>query len=321
MDELEVEFVLANDVGIEAEFILESEGGTDDHNELINRDMEDQHPISAITGLQDELNSKQNKLISGPFIHIDSNNKITTTYTAGDGIEIGTDGKITNTISKSDQISYENWRNPDVSNVKEGLDAALKYTTTELSITGDTVFEIGTQVSTLTFNWNPISTAVTKIEPIIGQVISTPPYTHNFTTPVTEDTTFTLSMYPLDNPDDVITGSTSIKFLPKVYWGSSVSTSVSNQEILEFNSKLSENRFAVGTDSLLVNCESGKYIYIVIPTSYIDDNFRIRIGGLNCSDYEVSTIQLVNEPGYTQDYNIYKINNLQHTQLIDVEIL
>lgn len=32
-------------------------GGTTDHRDLINRDADDQHPIKAITGLQDKLNT------------------------------------------------------------------------------------------------------------------------------------------------------------------------------------------------------------------------------------------------------------------------
>lgn len=32
-------------------------GGTTDHRDLINRDADDQHPIKAITGLQDKLNA------------------------------------------------------------------------------------------------------------------------------------------------------------------------------------------------------------------------------------------------------------------------
>ena len=35
-------------------------GGTTDHSKLTNRDADDQHPISAITGLQNELNKLQN---------------------------------------------------------------------------------------------------------------------------------------------------------------------------------------------------------------------------------------------------------------------
>lgn len=38
-----------------------ADGGTYDHNKLENRDMEDQHPISAITGLQEKLDNLDNQ--------------------------------------------------------------------------------------------------------------------------------------------------------------------------------------------------------------------------------------------------------------------
>lgn len=40
-------------------------GGTTDHTKLINRNSDNQHPINAIDGLSEELDSKQDKLISG----------------------------------------------------------------------------------------------------------------------------------------------------------------------------------------------------------------------------------------------------------------
>ena len=40
-------------------YFSSGEGGTTDHSKLINRDAADQHPMSAITGLEDALDSKQ----------------------------------------------------------------------------------------------------------------------------------------------------------------------------------------------------------------------------------------------------------------------
>ena len=40
-------------------YFSSGEGGTPDHSKLINRDAADQHPMSAITGLEDALDSKQ----------------------------------------------------------------------------------------------------------------------------------------------------------------------------------------------------------------------------------------------------------------------
>ena len=50
------EIELHNNIDGEAQAVLKEV--TSDHNELIHRDLNDQHPISAITGLQEALDSK-----------------------------------------------------------------------------------------------------------------------------------------------------------------------------------------------------------------------------------------------------------------------
>lgn len=50
-----------------------SGGGTTDHSQLSNRDAADQHPVSAIAGLQTALNGKQEKLTAGDNITIVDN--------------------------------------------------------------------------------------------------------------------------------------------------------------------------------------------------------------------------------------------------------
>lgn len=67
MADFEVNFSLDDQKPIEADFTLEEPSvidadfrivvGTPDHNLLSNRDLPDQHPISAITGLEDALNT------------------------------------------------------------------------------------------------------------------------------------------------------------------------------------------------------------------------------------------------------------------------
>lgn len=59
-----VNFVLNPDVTFYAEMKISSEsgGGTDDHSMLTNRDLDNQHPISAITGLSDSLSSLDGKV-------------------------------------------------------------------------------------------------------------------------------------------------------------------------------------------------------------------------------------------------------------------
>ena len=47
---------------------ISSGGGSSDHNRLFNRDAENQHPISAITGLQKLLDSKLESKTALPLI-------------------------------------------------------------------------------------------------------------------------------------------------------------------------------------------------------------------------------------------------------------
>lgn len=65
------EFSIEQEQPVEASFEI-SAGGTKNHNELENRDIPDQHPISAITGLENTLNNKQNRLNSGQLEAVNS---------------------------------------------------------------------------------------------------------------------------------------------------------------------------------------------------------------------------------------------------------
>jgi len=54
-EDVPVNFNTDNDFGLDMGSVIEVT--TSDHNELINRDLADQHPISAITGLQEALST------------------------------------------------------------------------------------------------------------------------------------------------------------------------------------------------------------------------------------------------------------------------
>lgn len=47
---------------------ISASSGTTDHNRLYNRDAQDQHPISAITGLQEALSTKLDSQTIQPVI-------------------------------------------------------------------------------------------------------------------------------------------------------------------------------------------------------------------------------------------------------------
>lgn len=74
MVDVAVNFTLENEESVNADFRLQpdvtyiadikTETSTKDHDKLINRDLPDQHPISAITGLEDSLEQLNDDIIA-----------------------------------------------------------------------------------------------------------------------------------------------------------------------------------------------------------------------------------------------------------------
>ena len=68
--EIEANFTLDPQPEIEANFSIEV-GGITEHNKLSNRDLPDQHPISAITGLREALDNVVNNIEGGSNIEVE----------------------------------------------------------------------------------------------------------------------------------------------------------------------------------------------------------------------------------------------------------
>lgn len=73
-EKLVAKFKMAERPVMKVRFTMPSagSGGTKDHDQLNNRDLPDQHPISAITGLEEALNSKQDNLNEAQQSAVDS---------------------------------------------------------------------------------------------------------------------------------------------------------------------------------------------------------------------------------------------------------
>jgi hypothetical protein len=81
MVDVAVNFTLENDEPVNAEFQVQpdvtfiadikTETGTKDHAQLVNRDLADQHPIDAITGLREALDNVVNNIEGGSNIEVD----------------------------------------------------------------------------------------------------------------------------------------------------------------------------------------------------------------------------------------------------------
>lgn len=71
VDVPEYQLDLADEPGVEMDVGMTSGGGgTRDHNVLINRDMEDQHPINAITRLNGELEARPAQALTNMDIQL-----------------------------------------------------------------------------------------------------------------------------------------------------------------------------------------------------------------------------------------------------------
>ena len=114
-----VNFVLNPDVTFYAEIKISSEsgGGTDDHSMLTNRDLDNQHPISAITGLSDSLSSLDGK--------------VDTEKDRAERIEGGLDSRISSIESKI----------PSEASSQNKL-ADIDYVNTELATKQDTISDL-----------------------------------------------------------------------------------------------------------------------------------------------------------------------------------
>lgn len=81
MVDVAVNFTLEDDEPVSAEFQVQpdvtftadikTETGTKDHTQLVNRDLPDQHPIDAITGLREALDNVVNNIEGGSNIEVE----------------------------------------------------------------------------------------------------------------------------------------------------------------------------------------------------------------------------------------------------------
>ena len=223
MVDVDVEFVLDTEEGVEAEFVVEPDvtytadiimaSFSGDHRQLVNRELPEQHPISAITGLTEELEGKQDNLTAGENIQIENNviSATDTTYTAGDGISIE-NGVISNT-----RISAE-WGNitgdiDDQLDLKEelvGLAGQISENHEEIGNIGQT---IGTYGDIVTHDVDEFATAAqggkadTALQPgdNISELVNNTGYITGISS---SDVTTALGYTPYNatNPDGFISG-------------------------------------------------------------------------------------------------------------------
>jgi hypothetical protein len=201
------------------------------------------------------------------------------------------------TINASN-VSYTN---PTYTTVASALDYLLYVTPIgNISVTGVTQFETGSSISSVILSWN-----VNKI--MTSTIITAPSYNSGQLAPTmsgsvtdphlrTANTTWTITVNDGTNTD---TGTSTISFMNKAYWGISSNTSLSNSQIIS----LTNNILTTTRVRVITVAPSSQYWYYCIPASFGTPTFTI--GGIE--NVPIATTQsFTNASGYSSSYNIYR---------------
>lgn len=232
------------------------------------------------------------------------------TGSAGDYVTHAELDEILKTQLDAEYIKYTN-ENYTFTNVKEALDHLL-YQEPEVTLHGGGTYEKGMVIENVHLTWelNKIVTSQT-IFPAIGKVDAELRSCNIENANISEDTTYTILV---SDGRNAATSETQILFKQYIYWGSSSSTDLDNQEIIIFSKEFE----STDTNVVTFDCSGGKYFYIITPSKYSDD-ITFKINGFVFSDMVESEILLTNASGYTSPYTIFRSNNIQTGSSIEVE--
>ena len=127
-------------------------------------------------------------------------------------------------------------------------------------------------------------------------------YNFNDNNGVNSDCTYKVIVnYTLGEENKTIQSSKSIKYMNKVYYGSTNLTTINDSFILSLsNSVLSSTK----NRTVKTNILDGQYFFYAIPTSYGTPVFSV--GGFVGGFEKISTINFTNINGYTESYDVWK---------------
>lgn len=204
-------------------------------------------------------------------------------------------------IAASD-VTYAISSDPSLSTVKEALDKLL-YVSPSVSLSGGGTYEIGSTVHGVHLTWGFNKPIVSQS---LNQGIGALPLdqrSYDWPADVSSNITFTLTT---SDGKTTTTGSTSVQFSRKRYWGVSAALSLDNAEILALSQEFSSSR----AKSITYDCSGGRYPYFCYPKS-LGALSAVSVGGLAFSDFRQDTVSLTNASGHTEDYYVTRFNGIQ----------
>lgn len=196
--------------------------------------------------------------------------------------------------------------------VQEALDALLYIAPVITSFSNDRgTLEIGTTVTSVTLTWS-FNKAITS-QSINQGVGALDPALRTMTlTGLTLSANRTWSLSASDGTTTV-SGSTSVSFSHKRYWGASAKTSLTNDDILALSSEFASSFGKTVT----YDCSGGKYPYLVYPAAWGSPS-HVTVGGLSFTDFSVTAQAFTNASGNTTTFNVVRFNGIQTGAAIQV---
>ena len=229
------------------------------------------------------------------------NNNIVALWDALDSLETSLD-------LQSQNVTYTNDGYTGITNVKEALDYLL-YTPLSIksfNISIDRVLEKGRNVNGCVLNWSYNKTIQEQTLTIGSSVIplSINNSTYSYSNVISNNISFTLKAK--DERNKIVNSTINIVYCNKIYWGASNSTTYNNSFLLNelSNSTISDNI----NRTIQVNATSNQYIYYVIPSRLGTPIFKV--GGFEGGFSKVSTISFTNIYNFTENYDIYRSDNV-----------
>lgn len=250
---------------------------------------------TAITdGLAEKLDIQQSVDDAGKAAIVNSEGKIT--------FQEISDGSTT-----AENVSYENTNYADWTNVKLAIDGILEKMDyvepqiTSLTMNVDSVNEVGSSISSITFNWtynkDVVSQSLTD-NTLADETARTATYTP--TTAISANKTFTLTA---SDGTKSVSKSVSVYFRNKIYWGAAATVDIYNSA---FILALSNSNFATSyKGSYTMTIGAGQYGFITFPSSF-GTLSKVKIGGFDTELESIGDISFTNSSGGVVTYSIYK---------------
>lgn len=166
--------------------------------------------------------------------------------------------------------------------------------------------EIGSTVISTILTWTIDEDADLTSQSLnqgIGEVTPLTARNYTHTDSYTVNRTYTLTITDGVNPD---AANTTVYFRHKKYWGTNSNTSLNDAQIIALSSELSTS---ISMSKTIVS--SGTYIYFAWPSSWDSSPpATFTVNGLNNTAWTYVTRNFINASGYTEEFRIYKSDNL-----------